>query len=357
MMSRSHPNQTALRIRKAAPGAGRPHGWRTADGANAGVPTMVRYSSRTRVHATGILWAALILCLACSSTWASLSGAQLVTFDDARLEAPARPDLPVQLKLAATIAPGWHINSDRPLSSYYIASRLTVKPPPGVRVIGVTYPAAQTIAPEFAGAERMSVFTGTLLFKVALATSGASSGPGDYQIRFEYQPCNNSECLRPVTIERDFRLAWPMAQTATSQPQAPGAAASSASSIFRSHGLIWGFLLILLGGIALNLTPCVYPLIGVTIAYFGNQGGGGTRRVLVLALLYVAGIAVTFSAVGTAAALSGGLFGALLENPFVVAAIAGMLLLLAASSFGWFSLQPPAWLMQKVGIARPGLLG
>src|SRR5579875_3245889 len=216
MMSRSHPNQTALRIRKAAPGAGRPHGWRTADGANAGVPTMVRYSSRTRVHAT------LILCLACSSTWASLSGAQLVTFDDARLEAPARPDLPVQLKLAATIAPGWHINSDRPLSSYYIASRLTVKPPPGVRVIGVTYPAAQTIAPEFAGAERMSVFTGTLLFKVALATSGASSGPGDYQIRFEYQPCNNSECLRPVTIERDFRLAWPMAQTATSQPQAPG---------------------------------------------------------------------------------------------------------------------------------------
>ena len=118
-----------------------------------------------------------------------------------------------------------------------------------------------------------------------------------------------------------------------------------------------GFLLVFLGGLALNLTPCVYPLIGVTIAYFGNQGGGGTRRLLILASLYVAGIGLMFSAIGTAAALSGGLFGAMLENPYVLIGIAAVMLVLAASSFGWFTLQAPSWMLQSAGAARPGYLG
>ena len=120
--------------------------------------------------------------------------------------------------------------------------------------------------------------------------------------------------------------------------------------------MLIGLLAVLLGGLALNLTPCVYPLIGVTIAYFGNQGGG-PRKIAVLAVIYVLGIALTFSLAGVAVALSGGLFGAALQNPLVLIAIAAMLLVLAASSFGMFSLQPPQWLMQRAGVARPGYLG
>jgi len=112
----------------------------------------------------------------------------------------------------------------------------------------------------------------------------------------------------------------------------------------------------LLGGLALNLTPCVYPLIGVTIAYFGNEAAA-PRQVIVLACLYVLGIALMFSGVGVAVALSGGLFGAALQNPFVLAIIATMLLTLAASSFGLFVLQPPQWVMQRAGMARPGYFG
>jgi thiol:disulfide interchange protein DsbD len=66
---------------------------------------------------------------------------------------------------------------------------------------------------------------------------------------------------------------------------------------------------------------------------------------------------MTFSAVGVAAALSGGLFGGALQNPWILVTIAAMLLLLAASSFGLFVLQPPRWLMQRAGIARPGHIG
>ncbi len=130
----------------------------------------------------------------------------------------------------------------------------------------------------------------------------------------------------------------------------------SLARIFASHGYLPGFFVVLIGGLALNLTPCVYPLIGVTVAYFGNEGGG-PRRVIGLALLYVLGIALTFSVVGVVAALTGGLFGAAMQNPYVLGAIALMLFALATSSFGLFSLQPPVWLMQRAGIARPGYVG
>ena len=77
-----------------------------------------------------------------------------------------------------------------------------------------------------------------------------------------------------------------------------GSLASSDSAIaevFSSTAIVIGLLVVLLGGLALNLTPCVYPLIGVTIAYFGNEGGA-PRKVIVLASLYVLGIALMFSA-------------------------------------------------------------
>ncbi|MGC1678095.1 MAG: cytochrome c biogenesis protein CcdA [Candidatus Binataceae bacterium] len=137
---------------------------------------------------------------------------------------------------------------------------------------------------------------------------------------------------------------------------AQAAAENAPADVFAHHGWFLGFVFVFLGGIALNLTPCVYPLIGVTVAYFGNQGGG-TRRVLTLAILFVLGIAVMFSAVGVAVAMSGGLFGAAMQNPYVLSLLAAMLVVLALSSFGMFSLQPPQWMLQRAGVARPGYAG
>jgi cytochrome c biogenesis protein CcdA len=76
-----------------------------------------------------------------------------------------------------------------------------------------------------------------------------------------------------------------------------------------------------------------------------------------LAVIFVLGIALMFSTVGVAVALSGGLFGAAMQNPFVLIALASMLLVLAASNFGLFSLQPPQWMLQSAGVARPGYAG
>jgi thiol:disulfide interchange protein DsbD len=152
----------------------------------------------------------------------------------------------------------------------------------------------------------------------------------------------------------------PIAASASRNPAAKAAPESEEeaglANIFAMHGYLLGFLVVLLGGLALNLTPCVYPLIGVTIAYFGNQGGA-PRKVAILAMIYVLGIALMFSGIGVAVALSGGLFGSALQNPYVLTVIAAMLMALAASSFGFFTMQPPQWMMRRAGTARPGYIG
>jgi thioredoxin:protein disulfide reductase len=307
------------------------------------------------------------LAIALGAAWAPARAAlpkpdQVVRISSATLA--DGPDHSPILEVDATILPGWHINSDKPSSPDYIATSLSVTPPDSVAIKEVRYPPAQMIAPEFSMGEKLSVFTGPVEFVASLVKKGQVS-PGQalgFGVSLDYQACNDRQCLRPVTITKPFTLQWPGGAapppvTTLKAYPAPATASAQGSDLFTHYGFAIGFLLVLLGGLALNLTPCVYPLIGVTLAYFGNQGGGGTRRILILALLYVAGIALMFSAIGTAAALSGGLFGAMLENPYVLGVIAALMLVLAASNFGWFTLQAPRWMLQRAGTARPGYMG
>ena len=86
--------------------------------------------------------------------------------------------------------------------------------------------------------------------------------------------------------------------------------------------MILTLLGIFAGGMALNLTPCVYPLIPITVSYFGGGSAGGKGALLARGSCYIAGLALTNSSLGVAAALTGGLMGAMLQNPFVLAAVA-----------------------------------
>jgi thioredoxin:protein disulfide reductase len=80
--------------------------------------------------------------------------------------------------------------------------------------------------------------------------------------------------------------------------------------------MVWTLLGIFIGGMALNLTPCVYPLIPVTVSYFAGREEQGKVGLLAHGLLYIGGLAVTNSVLGTAAALTGGLMGGLLQICF-----------------------------------------
>ncbi len=287
---------------------------------------------------------------------------QVVTIKSVRLANPLTAGKPNLLNVDARIAPGWHINSSHPSATYYIPTRVSLAAIHNFKVGEVIYPAAQQVALAFAPGESLSVYTGQVEFGIPIVPpikfDARAAGPLIVQI--DYQACNDRECLRPASVSKSVDLALVGAEAAPSKVHLGEAGLAGSrgmlADIFTRRGYLLGFLVVLLGGLALNLTPCVYPLIGVTIAYFGYEGGG-PRRVVVLAVLYVLGIALTFSAVGVAAALSGGLFGAALQNPYVLSALAVMLLVLAAASFGLVSLQPPAWLMRRAGSARPGYAG
>ena len=131
------------------------------------------------------------------------------------------------------------------------------------------------------------------------------------------------------------------------KPEAPG--------VLYGWAMIWTLLGIFAGGMALNLTPCVYPLIPITISYFG--GRSGRRQVVGHGLCYVVGLALTNSILGVVAALTGGLMGALLQNPLVLTFVAALLMLLATSLFGLWELRLPSGLMQAASRSYAGFVG
>ncbi len=124
-----------------------------------------------------------------------------------------------------------------------------------------------------------------------------------------------------------------------------------------------GAAVVFLGGLLTALTPCVYPLIPITVSVFGARGATSRARALLLTSAYVVGMGLVFSALGVAAARTGAAFGSVLGKPVVVLALAAVLLLLAASMFGAFELALPQGVVQRLssvggaGVAGALLMG
>jgi cytochrome c-type biogenesis protein len=94
-----------------------------------------------------------------------------------------------------------------------------------------------------------------------------------------------------------------------------------------------------LGGALTSFTPCVYPLIPITASYVaGRNVGGSALRGFALSLSYVTGMAVTYSGLGMAAALTGSLFGELGTNPWAYFIVANVVIILGMGMLGVFEL-------------------
>jgi thiol:disulfide interchange protein DsbD len=122
-------------------------------------------------------------------------------------------------------------------------------------------------------------------------------------------------------------------------------------------GLLWTLLGVFAGGMALNLTPCVYPIIPVTISYFAGQSDRRQSRLFAHGAFYVIGLAVTNSLLGVTAALTGGLMGSMLQNPVVLMAIATVLVLFAFSLFGLWEMRLPYAVTQFASRGYAGYFG
>lgn len=116
-------------------------------------------------------------------------------------------------------------------------------------------------------------------------------------------------------------------------------------------GIAW------MGGVLTSLTPCVYPLIPITMGVIGARQAGSRLQSLGLTTAYVFGMALMFSGLGFAAASSGKAFGTILANRWVVAGLALFFTAMAASMFGAFQIAVPqgiATRLNRVGGAGYG---
>jgi len=132
---------------------------------------------------------------------------------------------------------------------------------------------------------------------------------------------------------------------------------TDASKPLQGWTVIWTLLGIFAGGIALNLTPCVYPLIPITVSYFGGKTGQSRGKLFTQGVCYIGGLSVTNSLLGVTAALTGGLMGAMLQSPFVLTTVAAILVFFATSLLGFWELRLPFWLTQAASKSYTGYSG
>jgi cytochrome c-type biogenesis protein len=99
------------------------------------------------------------------------------------------------------------------------------------------------------------------------------------------------------------------------------------------------YLAVYLGGVMVSFTPCVYPVIPITIAFIGVQGSGSRSRGFLLSMVYVMGMAVTYMLMGVLATLSGQLFGRIQTNPWTYFLFGNLCILMGLSMLDLFSLR------------------
>ncbi|HEX2121449.1 MAG TPA: cytochrome c biogenesis protein CcdA [Thermoanaerobaculia bacterium] len=306
---------------------------------------------------------ALLFLLTASSAFAQFGvpGADSVPKVTIEGSLSARNGDAVEGTIVAAVLEGWHINSNKPLEEFAIPTVLTLE---GASDAQLEYPAHAMKAFEFSGGKELAVYDGTFSIPFKAKVTGNA-----LRAKLRYQACSDTVCLPPAEAVADIDLNKIVAaQPASSASFTPLTAApkdakaksslfsSDVSGTFASRGLPLTLLAIFVLGLALNLTPCVYPLIPITIGYFGSQSGTNRGRRVVLSLLYVVGIAITYSVLGVFSALSGKLFGAWLQHPGVLFFFAGLMLVMASSMFGLFEIRVPQFIANRSG-GQSGTMG
>ncbi len=117
------------------------------------------------------------------------------------------------------------------------------------------------------------------------------------------------------------------------------------------------FLLIILLGLLMSFTPCIYPMIPITIGIMQGQGERKLFTNFMHACAYSLGIAFTFALMGLLAVMTGMVFGSLLTSPIVVLLIVAMLTYLAGSMFGFYEMYIPTFLQTGSSRKHHGSIG
>ena len=356
---------------------------------------MVFGRSVTQVRATAAI-AALIVASAAGVGHAQLRGVQatltpLVGSDGVHAATEVRAALQVQLP------EGFHVQSDRPRDPALIPTVLTVDPPAGVSVVEIVYPPSTDLRQEGVE-QPLAVFDREFAIGLRLAVGGdVTSGEITVPARLRYQACNDTTCFAPTTAETGWtvrvvsadtavtsrhadvidlltfgRGAPPMPEAQQATAVAPAATPATGDDglarldnfvmlasaggyvgaedflaflhnaeagitprgLFDGRGPLAILLIVFLGGLALNLTPCVLPMIPINLAIIGaGAQAGSRRRGFLLGSTYGVAMAVVYGVLGLVVILTASTFGTINSSPWFNAGIAALFVVLGLAMF------------------------
>ncbi len=307
--------------------------------------------------------------------------------------------------LRISLPDGFHVQSNRPRDPSLIPTVLSIDAPDGVTVQEVVFPPTTDL--KQAGVDQpLAVFEHQFVvgvqFKIA---AGVAAGPLKVPAHLRYQACDETMCYAPGTVETAWTLPIVPAGTAIAPqhadvfssiafgtgsapaatsvalpaPAAPGqrdAAALKALDGFEvagttggyvgstdflqfihnaeagvhEHGMFEGrgpiaiLLLVLLGGLALNLTPCVLPMIPINLAIIGAGSQAGSRmRGFLLGAVYGAAMAIVYGVLGVVVILTAGSFGTINSSPWFNLVIAALFVVLGLAMFDVLMIDFSRW--------------
>jgi thiol:disulfide interchange protein DsbD len=268
----------------------------------------------------------------------------------------AAPGATIPLQLTAKIDDGWHIYS------------VTTPAPRNVKVtLGdvaahVFQPKPERKYDEVLG-ENVDFYEKSAVFLVPFELKkDAAAGPLEITAQVHYAACDAKRCLPPKTKTVSFTLAVDAAAPAVKAFAAPAGYIDTAAPVkapvpaASSEGML-PYLLTAFGlGLASIFTPCVFPMIPITVSFFLNERGG-IRQAIVFSL----GIIVLFCALGLGVTAAVGPFGVvqLASNPWVNGFITLVFAAFAVSLLGGFEITLPSSLLTKLDAAsrRGGYFG
>ena len=186
-------------------------------------------------------------------------------------------------------------------------------------------------------------------------SKAAPRGAQTLAFELEYQACTEKYCLLPIKLPFEVKIAIGEAQATPTDNGLSLTQLTSKEGIqgLLAENLFITFLLVFLAGVLASFTPCIYPMIPITLAVLGARDDHRSKTAsLSLSLSYVLGIAVTYSLLGVFAALTGSLFGGFLGHPAVAVGLGLMFVALGLSMYGLFEIQVPSFIAKRISLHK-----
>ncbi len=267
------------------------------------------------------------------------------------------------LELKASIQPGWHLYSPTTPPGGPIPTKIQLTPNPAIAAYKVFRPQpVRKLDPNFQ--IETETYTGDVTFLIDAITSANAAGTATIEAQMRYQVCSDVKCLPPVKKKMTTELqiasgapapafALPAGYQLVPESISPQSAPATRNPGSTSNNQpLLPFLLTAFGfGLAALFTPCVFPMIPITVSFFLNQSGapgaaargGGWKQ----ALVFCVGIIVLFTGLGFLVTAIAGPFGVvqLGSSPWVNGFIALVFFVFGLSLLGAFELRLPSGLL------------